>query len=141
MITITGSCDYVSHGWSFDDATGCSPTGSSGTTPTTRQITIAQMGTGYAVTTFLRNDPLTGMPYDYYTVDLSEAQPTATYGTPPGCDPIYGTCIEHDWTLAAHSLDLATHGLHDNWTGSSAQTTQCWEYSYFKSDCTFTITW
>lgn len=140
MVTITGTCTDTYRGWSFNDATGCSPDDRTSTGAANRQITIATDATaGYDLTTMLRYDPIENVYYDPYTVTLSQAQPTAQEVASPGCDPIYGTCIEHDWTLAAHSLVLATHSLHDN--SSPTPLPQCWEYYYEKIDCTFELDW
>ena len=139
-LTVGGTCTDVYHGWSFNDTTGCSPDDRSSTGPSSRQITIASdpMG-GYQMTTMLRYDPVEHVYYDPYTVTLSQAQPTAREVGNPSCDPIYGTCLEHDWTLAAHSLVLATHSLHDN--SSPSPLPQCWEYYSEKIDCTFELDW
>jgi hypothetical protein len=140
MISVSGSCTDVYHGWGFNDATGCSPVNRTYTNGDTRQITIAADGQGgYQLTTMLLYDALENLWYDPYTVTVSQAQPTARKVNSPNCNPIYGTCVEHDWTLAPHSLALATHSLHDN--SSSTPLPQCWEYYYEKIDCTFELDW
>jgi hypothetical protein len=139
-ISIVGTCTYADKGWTFNDATGCHPYDYEGMQSPSRSLTIAAEPGGYAITTTLMVDPETNQPYDPYTVELGAAMPTATEQTNP-CNPIYGTCVEHDWTMTADSLVLATHSLHDNYSGSTSATTQCWEYTYVKQDCTFTIAW
>jgi hypothetical protein len=140
MLTVAGTCTDTYRGWSFNDATGCTPNDHTSTGASSRQITIASDGMGgYQMTTMLLYDSLENRWYDPYTVTLSQAQPTAQQLNNPNCNPIYGTCIEHDWTLAAHSLVLVTHSLHDN--SSSTPLPQCWEYYYEKIDCTFELDW
>lgn len=130
-ITLTGTCSNVYRGWSFSDAFGCSPDDTMSTGAATRQVTIAGDGSGgYLMTTAWTDEPT--------TIDISQATPMVTAGDLATCDPI-GQCIEHDWTLSAHSLALATHFLHDN--SSSVAIPQCWEYYYQSQDCTFTLAW
>jgi hypothetical protein len=130
-MTVPGTCTDAYRGWSFDDGSGCSADDHTRSGPSSRQISIVSDGMGgYQITTTL------GAPY---TVTVSQAQPTAHQVTSSTCDPIYGTCVEHDWTLAAHSLVLVSHSLHDN--SSSTPPPQCWEYYYEKIDCTFELDW
>lgn len=140
MITISGTCTEVYRGWAFNDATGCTPDDRSSTGPSMRQITIASDGSGgYQITTMFRYDSLEHVWYDPYTIDVSQAQPAASQKTPPTCNPIYGTCIDHEWQLAAHSLVLHTDYLHDNSSGTPLP--QCWEYYYDDNACTFELDW
>jgi hypothetical protein len=123
MLTVPGTCTDTYRGWSLDDANACTANNHTSSGLSSRQITIASDGTGgYQMSTMLIHDP--------YTVTLSHAQPAAQQVSNVSCNPIYGTCIEHDWTLAAHSLVLVTHSLHDN--SSSTPLPQCWEYYYEK---------
>jgi hypothetical protein len=134
MQQVPGACTTTYRGWAFNDATGCTPNDYTEPSQPTRQITIAQMGALYDVTTGIFFDGTSP-----YTVELGTSQPTATKINNVTCNPIYGTCITHTWTLTAHALTLATTYLHDN--SSPSPIPQCWEYYYQRTDCTFALSW
>jgi hypothetical protein len=138
-LQLQGSCTEVYKGWTLDQFGNCVANNSTSTFQQTRPLTIASDGSGgYDLTSDAFWDSL-GERWDTpYTVDISQAQPTATYQFNPTC-VLPGECVTHVYTLSAQALALATHYLDDNY--SATPLPQCWMYAYDQQDCTFQLTW